>query len=66
MPRNILTGHFQMKSFESIAQEAYEAFFAELHASKRRVMPWAELSPGTRNAWIVAARKMADLIHQVH
>lgn len=55
-----------MKSFESIAQEAYEAFFAELHASKRRVMPWAELSPGTRNAWIVAARKMADLIHQVH
>lgn len=58
-----------MKSFESIAQAAYETFRAQLHHAypdDRPVLPWGELRAETRQAWISAAQTMADLIMQVH
>ena len=56
-----------MKSFESIAREAYEAFAAQfLHSPEDKVLPWVELRACVQEAWIVAARKMAEQISQVH
>lgn len=55
-----------MKSFESIARDAYEAFCASLYGTATDLLTWQKLPPHTRNAWIAAARKMADEIQQVH
>ena len=55
-----------MKSFESIAREAYEAFCNSLYGSQSKLMDWHELPQQTRNAWIAVARTMAAEIQQVH
>ena len=55
-----------MKSFESIAREAYEAFCNSLYGTQANLMAWHELPQQTRNAWIAAAQKMAEEIQLVH
>lgn len=57
-----------MKSFESIAQNAYEAFCERLGPVSSPItrLPWQQLAEGTRQAWIAAAQKMAEEINQVH
>lgn len=52
-----------MKSFESIAREAYTTFQESL---PQQTPPWELLAETTRQAWLAAARKMADEIQQVH
>ncbi|WP_172415127.1 hypothetical protein [Comamonas thiooxydans] len=53
-----------MKSIESIAKAAYEAFRASL--TPVPVVTWNEMTEPVRQAWIVAAQTMADEIRQVH
>ena len=54
-----------MKSFEAIAQNAYQAFRAALPSGETKLSAWNELSPESRAAWMVASRKMAEEIQQV-
>ncbi len=52
-----------MKSFETIAHEAYDTFKGKVQLP----MPtWAELDQATQEAWIAATRKVAEEIQQVH
>lgn len=53
-----------MKSIESIAKAAYEAFRARLEPAP--VLTWNEMAEPLRQAWIAAAQTMADEIRQVH
>lgn len=53
-----------MKSIESIAKAAYEAFRARLEPVP--VLTWNEMAEPIRQAWIAAAQTMADEIRQVH
>ena len=55
-----------MKSFESIAREAYAAFQAAIPQSTGGALPWEKLRESTKNAWRAAVRKMAEEIQQVH
>ena len=59
-----------MKSFESIARAAYEAFSQSLYGPLATygcgLMTWNQLPGETRDAWMAAARKMAEEINQVH
>ena len=55
-----------MKSFESIARAAYEAFRQVRDGTADGLRTWEQLSPVARNAWIAAAQKMAEEIQQVH
>lgn len=54
-----------MKSFEAIAQAAYQVFRASLPGGDRSLLPWGQLKAETRSAWIAASRKMAEEIQQV-
>lgn len=54
-----------MKSFEAIAQRAYEAFQQALPKDGKQVAAWEELKEASRTAWIAASRKMAEEIQQV-
>lgn len=54
-----------MKSFEAIAQAAYQVFRASLPGGDRSLLPWGQLKAETRSAWIAASRKMAQEIQQV-
>lgn len=55
-----------MKSFETIAREAYLAFQAAIPQSGGWTLPWEKLGESTKEAWRAAARKMAEEIQQVH
>ena len=55
-----------MKSFESIARSAYDEFYRALQRSQTETPKWEALWPQTREAWIAAARKVAEEINQVH
>lgn len=56
-----------MKSFEAIAHSAYEAFGTSLkHLDPFQLPTWQQLPETTRQAWIAAARKVAEEIQQVH
>lgn len=58
-----------MKSFESIARNAYEAFSAHINSQKATPKPmpsWQELPEVAREAWIDSARVIAEEINQVH
>ena len=55
-----------MKSFETIAREAYTAFQAAIPQSSDWTLPWEKLAEATKEAWRAAARKMAEEIQQVH
>lgn len=56
-----------MKSFEAIASEAHTAFMAALPKDTNMLLyTWAELPSEAREAWMAAARKMAEEIQQVH
>ena len=55
-----------MKSFEAIARQSYEVFCNSLYGTKAKLLTWQDLPQQTRNAWIAAARKMAEEIQQVH
>lgn len=55
-----------MKSFESIARDAYQAFCSSLQESSSALLTWQELPQRTRDAWIAAARNMAADIQNVH
>lgn len=55
-----------MKSFESIARESYAAFQASIPQNSGWTLPWEKLPETVREAWSVAARKMAEEIQQVH
>ena len=56
-----------MKSIESIARAGYEAFEAALpRVAGFVIYSWAELPPEVSQAWLAAARKMAEEIQQVH
>jgi len=48
-----------MKSFDQLAQSAYEAHAKELH---RRIgvnaRPWADLPPSERECWIAAVKQL--------
>ncbi len=55
-----------MKSFESIAQEAYFQFMQTLGKSPAEMLDWESLTERTRDAWMAAARTMAEQINQVH
>lgn len=54
-----------MKSFEVIAQAAYQVFRSNLPGGDRSLLPWGQLKAETRSAWIAASRKMAEEIQQV-
>ncbi|WP_312566149.1 hypothetical protein [Comamonas sp.] len=54
-----------MKSFEAIAQAAYQVFRTNLPGGDRRMLDWDQLKAETRSAWIAASRKMAEEIQQV-
>ena len=55
-----------MKSFEAIAREAYTAFQAAIPQNSGWTLPWENLAETAKEAWRVAARKMAEEIQQVH
>jgi hypothetical protein len=55
-----------MKSFESIARNAYQVFCSALQYSPAVLVTWQQLPQKTRDAWIAAARNMADEIQNVH
>ena len=55
-----------MKSFETIAREAYQAFQASVPQSGGWTLPWEKLGESTKEAWRAAARKIAEEIQQVH
>jgi len=55
-----------MKSFETIAREAYAAFQAAIPQSTGWTLPWEKLGESTKEAWRAAARKMAEEIQQVY
>lgn len=54
-----------MKSFEAIAQAAYQVFRSNLPGGESSLLPWGQLKSETRSAWIAASRKMAEEIQQV-
>ncbi len=54
-----------MKSFEAIAQAAYQVFRANLPGGDSSLLAWDQLKAETRSAWIAASRKMAQEIQQV-
>ncbi|WP_218241555.1 hypothetical protein [Comamonas fluminis] len=55
-----------MKSFETIAHEAYDTFLAAITDGAARLAAWSDLPRETKDAWIAATRKMAEEIQQVH
>ena len=55
-----------MKSFESLAHEAYDQFQQALDKSTTETPAWEALSQRTREAWIAATRKVAEQIQHVH
>lgn len=55
-----------MKSFETIAREAYDTFRAAITDGAARLASWADLPEESQQAWIAASRKMAEEIQQVH
>lgn len=55
-----------MKSFETIAREAYDTFRAATTDGAARLAAWADLPDESQQAWIAATRKMAEEIQQVH
>lgn len=55
-----------MKSFEAIARDAYSAFQDAIPQNAGWTLPWEKLPDTTKEAWRVAARKMAEEIQQVH
>ena len=55
-----------MKSFESIAREAYEVFCGELHEVPLKMLAWKDLPERTRNAWIDTVRAIVAQAQQVH
>ncbi|MEG0920305.1 MAG: hypothetical protein RSD57_16170 [Comamonas sp.] len=55
-----------MKSFESIAQHAYERFCNSLYGSAAVRVTWDELSQQTRNAWGEVSRQVAEEIQHIH
>ncbi|MDH0048605.1 hypothetical protein [Comamonas terrigena] len=56
----------RMKSFESIASNAYQAFRNSIHDGHTAFYSWAELSQETREAWLAAVRKVAEEVQHVH
>lgn len=57
-----------MKSFESIAEQAFLAFLSAIPEEHSRLMysSFAELPPEAQAGWLAAARKVAEEIQQVH
>ena len=55
-----------MKSFESIARRAFEKFQCSLQRSSMPLPAWDDLTQATKDAWIAAARQVAEEIQQLH
>ena len=58
-----------MKSFDQLAQSAYEAFSKALDANYRSDAAWpcfAELSQQERNCWLAVAQQLTAEIAAIH
>lgn len=67
----IKLGVDEMKTFEQLAQEAYDAMCSHLDRSKEMHtihshLEWQELLPSDRDAWLTATRHIVEQANQVH